>query len=185
MEDPMESSGEENFVEESHKLVDSLDKLRVSAESSSSHFKKKPVIIIVVGMAGTHCFSYNNYKEVIKQYILGPNGGIMTSLNLFATKFDKTRLPLVLAFNKTDVVDHKFALENLYRNIRYVGVSAITGAGMDDFSKAIEASAEEYMGTSSVSKFHAYDLCFCSPELILTRERRRRSSCKKSEGKRK
>lgn len=41
-----------DIVEESQKLVDSLDKLRVSAASSSSNFKKKPVIIIVVGMAG-------------------------------------------------------------------------------------------------------------------------------------
>ena len=30
-----------------------------------------------------------NYKEVMKQYELGPNGGIVTALNLFATKFDK------------------------------------------------------------------------------------------------
>ena len=45
-------------MEESHKLVDSLDNLRVST-GSSSNFKKKPVIIIVVGMAGTHCFDYN------------------------------------------------------------------------------------------------------------------------------
>lgn len=30
-----------------------------------------------------------NYKEVMKQYHLGPNGGIMTSLNLFATKIDQ------------------------------------------------------------------------------------------------
>lgn len=29
------------------------------------------------------------YKEVMKQYGLGPNGGIMTSLNLFATRFDQ------------------------------------------------------------------------------------------------
>ncbi|EKG05875.1 XPA-interacting protein, putative [Trypanosoma cruzi] len=28
-----------------------------------------------------------NYKEVMKQYRLGPNGAIMTALNLFATKF--------------------------------------------------------------------------------------------------
>ncbi|XP_017778912.1 PREDICTED: GPN-loop GTPase 1 [Nicrophorus vespilloides] len=28
-----------------------------------------------------------NYKEVMKQYKLGPNGAIVTSLNLFATKF--------------------------------------------------------------------------------------------------
>mmetsp|Transcript_15086 Transcript_15086/g.17725 ORF Transcript_15086/g.17725 Transcript_15086/m.17725 type:complete len:395 (-) Transcript_15086:1891-3075(-) len=30
-----------------------------------------------------------NYKQVMKQYKLGPNGGIMTSLNLFATRFDQ------------------------------------------------------------------------------------------------
>ncbi|XP_053952283.1 GPN-loop GTPase 1 [Anastrepha ludens] len=30
-----------------------------------------------------------NYREVMKQYKLGPNGGIVTSLNLFATKFEK------------------------------------------------------------------------------------------------
>lgn len=30
-----------------------------------------------------------NYKEVMKQYNLGPNGGIMTALNLFSTKFDQ------------------------------------------------------------------------------------------------
>jgi len=30
-----------------------------------------------------------NYKEVMKQHNLGPNGAIMTSLNLFSTKFDQ------------------------------------------------------------------------------------------------
>lgn len=30
-----------------------------------------------------------NYKEVMKQYKLGPNGAIITSLNLFSTKFDQ------------------------------------------------------------------------------------------------
>ena len=30
-----------------------------------------------------------NYKEVMKQYALGPNGGILTSLNLFATRFEQ------------------------------------------------------------------------------------------------
>lgn len=34
-----------------------------------------------------------NYKEVMKQYKLGPNGAIVTSLNLFSTKF-----PEVLGF---------------------------------------------------------------------------------------
>ena len=30
-----------------------------------------------------------NYKNVMQQYSLGPNGGILTSLNLFATRFDQ------------------------------------------------------------------------------------------------
>jgi GTPase SAR1 family protein len=30
-----------------------------------------------------------NYKEVMSQYGLGPNGAILTSLNLFATRFDQ------------------------------------------------------------------------------------------------
>ncbi|KAF5737078.1 putative xpa-binding protein [Tripterygium wilfordii] len=90
----------------------------------------------------------------------------------------KTRLPIVLAFNKTDVTQHQFALEwmedfeafqaaissdhsymstlsqsfclapdELYKNLQSVGVSAVSGAGVRDFFKAIEASAEEYMET--------------------------------------
>ncbi|KAK7264734.1 hypothetical protein RJT34_32344 [Clitoria ternatea] len=193
------------------------------------------------------------YKEVMKQFNLGPNGGILTSLNLFATKFDevisvierradqldyvivdtpgqieiftwsasgaiiteafastfptvvtyvvdtprsenpttfmsnmlyacsilyKTRLPLILAFNKVDVAQHQFALEwmedfeafqaaassdhsytstltqslslvldEFYNNLKSVGVSAVNGAGIEAFFKAVEASAEEYMET--------------------------------------
>ena len=30
-----------------------------------------------------------NYKEVMREYNLGPNGGILTSLNIFATKIDQ------------------------------------------------------------------------------------------------
>lgn len=32
-----------------------------------------------------------DYKQVMQQYGLGPNGAIVTSLNLFATKFDQVR----------------------------------------------------------------------------------------------
>jgi GPN-loop GTPase len=88
--------------------------------------KKQPLVILVVGMAGTgkttlvHRLQHYsaeqgiksyfinldpallcdppydvnidirdtvNYRELIQQYRLGPNGGIMTTLNLYATKF--------------------------------------------------------------------------------------------------
>ncbi|KAK3927468.1 GPN-loop GTPase 1 [Frankliniella fusca] len=45
------------------------------------------------------------YKEVMKQYGLGPNGGIVTSLNLFSTKFDQV---LKLLDRVSD--SHKYAI---------------------------------------------------------------------------
>ena len=36
-------------------------------------------------------------------------------------------------------------LDEFYKNLRTVGVSAVSGAGMEAFFRAIEASAEEYM----------------------------------------
>ncbi|KAJ3713681.1 XPA-binding protein 1 [Lentinula raphanica] len=44
-----------------------------------------------------------NYKEVMKQYNLGPNGGILTALNLFTTKFDQV---LSLVEKRADTVDY-------------------------------------------------------------------------------
>ena len=213
-----------------------------------------------------------NYKEVMKQYNLGPNGGILTSLNLFATKIDqiigllekranpdpgskapppqhflvdtpgqievfvwsasgsilleslassfptviayiidtprthscstfmsnmlyacsilyKTKLPMILVFNKTDVQDADFAkewmtdfekfqealreeeakgvfggegfgggsgymssllnsmslmLEEFYAHLEMVGVSSMTGDGIDEFFDAVERKADEF-----------------------------------------
>lgn len=203
-----------------------------------------------------------DYKQVMAQHNLGPNGAIMTSLNLYATKFDqvinileqradrnelsqyllvdtpgqieaftwsasgqilseslassfptvlvfvvdtvrcasspntfmsnmlyacsmyyRTRLPLVICFNKTDVVSHEFCLEwmrdfeafqealdsartssegggggfydSLTRSLSLVleefyhafeanavGVSAVTGDGIDDFWRVIQHAAK-------------------------------------------
>ena len=45
------------------------------------------------------------YKEVMDQYGLGPNGAIVTSLNLFATKFDQV-LQLIEARSR----EHEYML---------------------------------------------------------------------------
>ncbi|KAK0501373.1 XPA-binding protein 1 [Armillaria luteobubalina] len=44
-----------------------------------------------------------NYQEVMKQYNLGPNGGILTALNLFTTKFDQV---LELVEKRAETVDY-------------------------------------------------------------------------------
>ncbi len=280
-----------------------LDKTNPMDDVSSKDTSKKPVAVIVIGMAGSgkttlmQCIgqhfeslsdeerdsayfinldpAVNNseglpyfanidirdtikYKEVMKQYGLGPNGGIVTSLNLFATRFDqvltycekkseensleyifldtpgqievftwsasgaiitetlaatfpttilyvvdtprnlspatfmsnmmyacsimfKTKLPFLLVFNKIDVADHQFlvewmddidkffdalkthsettssdsymsslsrsmalVLDEFYRAIKSVGVSAATGEGLDELFSAIASTREDY-----------------------------------------
>jgi GTPase SAR1 family protein len=46
-----------------------------------------------------------NYKEVMAQYGLGPNGGILTSLNLFSTRFDQV---IHLLEKRADDLDYIF-----------------------------------------------------------------------------
>ncbi|CAH1982469.1 unnamed protein product [Acanthoscelides obtectus] len=46
-----------------------------------------------------------NYKQVMKQYKLGPNGAIVTSLNLFSTKFPEVISFIEKATNKHCILD--------------------------------------------------------------------------------
>ncbi|GAA5994688.1 GTPase NPA3 [Rhodotorula paludigena] len=235
--------------------------------NSYLHSRNQPPYVLNLDPAVMHLpFDANidirdtvDYPEVMKQYNLGPNGGIMTALNLFTTKFDqvlghvenraqsvdyvlldtpgqieiftwsasgsiitdalasalptvvvyiidtprttapatfmsnmlyacsilyKTRLPFLLVFNKTDVEPHGFALEwmrdfekfqdallerrrthgeedgpaymdslmnsmslvldEFYKHLRAVGVSAMTGEGMDELFDAVQEAREEY-----------------------------------------
>ncbi|GAA6052326.1 hypothetical protein JCM3770_007253 [Rhodotorula araucariae] len=235
--------------------------------NSYLHARNQPPYVLNLDPAVMHLpFDANidirdtvDYPEVMKQYNLGPNGGIMTALNLFTTKFDqvlshvenrandvdyvlldtpgqieiftwsasgsiitdalasalptvvvyiidtprttapatfmsnmlyacsilyKTRLPFLLVFNKTDVQPHGFALEwmrdfeafqeallarrethgeedgpaymdslmnsmslvldEFYKHLRAVGVSAMTGEGMDELFDAVQEAREEY-----------------------------------------
>ncbi|KFM62454.1 GPN-loop GTPase 1, partial [Stegodyphus mimosarum] len=65
--------------------------------TSFLHSKKSPPYVINLDPACHNVpFPANidirdtvKYKDVMKQYSLGPNGGIMTSLNLFSTRFDQ------------------------------------------------------------------------------------------------
>lgn len=251
--------------------------------NSHLHSRREPPYIINLDPAvRTVPFDSNidirdsiNYKEVMREYNLGPNGGILTSLNMFATKIDqiigllekrtapksetpnakpirniivdtpgqievfvwsasgsilldslassfptviayiidtprtsststfmsnmlyacsilyKTKLPMILVFNKTDVKDAEFAkewmtdfeafqaalrdeehsgsfngaeggsgggsgymgsllnsmslmLEEFYAHLSVVGVSSMTGKGIEEFFEAVEGKAEEF-----------------------------------------
>ncbi|KAI4104405.1 MAG: hypothetical protein L6R37_003304 [Teloschistes peruensis] len=65
--------------------------------NSYLHTKKAPPYVINLDPAVRNVpFDSNidirdslNYKEVMREYSLGPNGGILTSLNIFATKIDQ------------------------------------------------------------------------------------------------
>uniref|UniRef100_A0A6B2L946 GPN-loop GTPase n=1 Tax=Arcella intermedia TaxID=1963864 RepID=A0A6B2L946_9EUKA len=219
------------------------------------------------------------YKQVMKTYSLGPNGGILTSLNLFATRFDqvmkfvekrapqlqyifldtpgqievfnwsasgtiitdsfatiyptvyvyvvdtprslnpqtfmsnmlyatslfyKTKLPIILVFTKTDIVKHDFAVEwmtkheafeeaskvndtymgtftqsmslvmgEFYENFTCVGVSSMTGEGMDKLFEALQKAALEY------EKGYKVELEERKAELIKQEEKRQKEQIEK------
>lgn len=79
--------------------------------NSHLHAKKQPPYVINLDPAvlkvpfGTNIDIRDsiNYKKVMEQYNLGPNGAIMTSLNLFATKIDQV---MAIAEKRAPALDH-------------------------------------------------------------------------------
>lgn len=71
--------------------------LKLQRLNAHLHAQKQPPYVLNLDPAVLHLpFTANidirdtvDYKQVMKQYGLGPNGGIMTALNLFTTKFDQ------------------------------------------------------------------------------------------------
>ncbi|KLO05697.1 hypothetical protein SCHPADRAFT_923334 [Schizopora paradoxa] len=94
----MAGSGKTTFVQRINSYLQSLD-------------PPKPPYIVNLDPAVTNTpFDSNidirdtvNYKEVMSQYNLGPNGGILTALNLFTTKFDQV---LSLVEKRAETLDH-------------------------------------------------------------------------------
>ncbi|KAF8527125.1 hypothetical protein JB92DRAFT_2869211 [Gautieria morchelliformis] len=89
----MAGSGKTTFVQ---RLNSHLHALAGPSGSQSSSSSKPPYIINLDPAVTNAPFEPNidirdtvDYSEVMKQYNLGPNGGILTALNLFTTKFDQ------------------------------------------------------------------------------------------------
>ncbi|RYQ92728.1 hypothetical protein Ahy_B09g098948 [Arachis hypogaea] len=135
---------------EKEQLTENMNKLHIEGSSSfgngSPNFRRKPVIIIVVGMTDTgkttflHTLVCHTQMSNIRGYVVNLDPAIMTlpfaaNIDIRDTVVDtprsenpttfmsnmlyacsilyKTRLPLILAFNKVDVAQHEFALEEL------------------------------------------------------------------------
>ncbi|KAG9044803.1 hypothetical protein FS837_007514 [Tulasnella sp. UAMH 9824] len=85
--------------------------IRDSASTENETDSPKPPYILNLDPAVTYMpFEANidirdtiNYAEVMKQYNLGPNGGILTALNLFTTKFDQV---LGIVEKRAETVDY-------------------------------------------------------------------------------
>ncbi|XP_066596161.1 GPN-loop GTPase 1-like [Prorops nasuta] len=165
--------------------------------STISNEKKKPVCVIVLGMAGSGKTTFVqrlvstlydkgkpyvvnldpackevpyptnidirdtvNYKEVMKQYKLGPNGGIVTTLNLFSTKFDQV-IELIDKAGK----DHEYVIVDTPGQIEVFMWSAsgaiITEALASQFATIIIYVLDTVRSVNPIT-FMSNMLCACS-----------------------
>jgi len=62
----------------------------------------------------------------------------------------QTALESDKSYSATYTRSLSLVLDEFYKNLRSVGVSAVAGTGVNTFYEAIEASAKEYMETSGL-----------------------------------
>ncbi|XLR01257.1 hypothetical protein S83_067455 [Arachis hypogaea] len=160
--DSTDSSAVQAKDKEKEQLTENMNKLHIEGSSSfgngSPNFRRKPVIIIVVGMTDTgkttflHTLVCHTQMSNIRGYVVNLDPAIMTlpfaaNIDIRDTVVDtprsenpttfmsnmlyacsilyKTRLPLILAFNKVDVAQHEFALEQQTCYISELGIKRI------------------------------------------------------------
>eukprot|EP00953_Heterococcus_sp_UTEX-ZZ885_P033852 17584-Heterococcus_DN1.PRE.3 len=83
--------------------------LHMNATSKNSYYiNLDPAVTQVPFGANIDIRDTVNYREVMAQYGLGPNGGIMTSLNLFATRFDQVLGLLEARSDSMDDLEYVF-----------------------------------------------------------------------------
>ncbi|KAJ7708811.1 XPA-binding protein 1 [Mycena rosella] len=94
----MAGAGKSTFVQRINSYLHSLD-----PPSPPYILNLDPAVTRIPFEANIDIRDTVNYQEVMKQYNLGPNGGILTALNLFTTKFDQV---LSLVEKRADSVDY-------------------------------------------------------------------------------
>ncbi|RXW21411.1 hypothetical protein EST38_g4421 [Candolleomyces aberdarensis] len=94
----MAGAGKSTFVQRINSYLHSLD-----PPSPPYILNLDPAVTHVPYEANIDIRDTVDYQEVMKQYNLGPNGGILTALNLFTTKFDQV---LRLVEKRAEEVNH-------------------------------------------------------------------------------
>ncbi|KAH7333887.1 hypothetical protein B0J17DRAFT_721116 [Rhizoctonia solani] len=99
----MAGSGKTTFVQRINSYLRSAPSPTTGTPRAPYVINLDPAVANVPFEANIDIRDTVDYKEVMKQYNLGPNGGILTSLNLFTTKFDQV---LSLVEKRSSEVDY-------------------------------------------------------------------------------
>lgn len=85
----MAGSGKTTFLQRTNAYLHTLHQASPKTNAAPYVLNLDPAVRSVPYESNIDIRDSVNYKEVMKRYNLGPNGAILTSLNLFATKVDQ------------------------------------------------------------------------------------------------